>query len=149
MLVPINRADEIPDILECLKRNAIVDHFETVRVRKDGKEIQVELTVSPIRDAMERIVGASTIGRDISERKQREKDLYRLAALVENSNDAIIGKTLDGIITHWNISAQRIYGYSASEMVGKSISISFFARPVCQNNRNDGENKVRRKCSEG
>jgi two-component system cell cycle sensor histidine kinase/response regulator CckA len=125
MLVPINRADEIPNILECLKRNEIVDHFETVRVSKDGREIQVELTVSPIRDALERIVGASTIGRDISERKQREKDLYRLAALVENSNDAIIGKTLDGIITNWNVSAQRIYGYSASEMVGKSISTLF------------------------
>jgi two-component system cell cycle sensor histidine kinase/response regulator CckA len=125
MLVPINRPDELPDILECLKRNEIVHHFETVRVRKDGKEIQVELSVSPIRDAMERIVGASTIGRDISERKQSEKELYRLAALVESSHDAIIGKTLDGIITNWNIGAQRIYGYSASEIVGKSISTIF------------------------
>ena len=125
MLVPINRTDEIPNILECLKRNEIVDHFETVRVRKDGKELQVELTVSPIRDAMERIVGASTIGRDISERKQRERELYRLAALVESSNDAIIGKSVDGIITDWNVGAQRIYGYSASEIVGKSISTIF------------------------
>jgi len=125
ILVPIDRPDEIPNILECLKRNEIVNHFETVRVRKDGKEIQVELTVSPIRDAMERIVGASTIGRDISERKQNEKELHRLAALVESSNDAIIGKTLDGIITNWNIGAQQIYGYSASEIVGKSISTIF------------------------
>jgi len=125
MLVPINRPDEIPNILECLKRNEIVNHFETVRVRKDGKEIQVELTVSPIRDAMEKIVGASTIGRDISERKQRERELYRLAALVESSNDAFIGNTVDGLITDWNIGAQRIYGYSASEVVGKSISTIF------------------------
>ena len=76
---------KFPRYLERLKRGEIVDHFETVRVRKDGKEIQVEITVSPIRDAMERIVGASTIGRDISERKRREKQLSRLAAIVESS----------------------------------------------------------------
>jgi two-component system cell cycle sensor histidine kinase/response regulator CckA len=125
MLVPMDYPDETPEILECLKRGETVDHFETVRLRKDGKQIQVEITVSPIRDEMERIVGASTIARDISERKRREDDLSRLAALVENSNDAIIGKTLDGIITHWNSGAQRIYGYSAAEIVGKSVSILF------------------------
>src|SRR6202041_1500352 len=100
-----------------LKRGELIDHFETVRVNKNGEEIQVEITASPIRDAMERIVGASTIAHDISQRKRRENDLCRLAALVENSDDAIIGKTLDGIITHWNSGAQRIYGYSAAEIV--------------------------------
>ena len=123
MLVPVNRPDEIREILGRLKRNEIVDRFETVRVRKDGKEIQVELTVSPIRDAMERVVGASSIGRDISERKRREEDQSRLAAVVESSHDAIIGRTLDGIITHWNSGARRIYGYSAAEIVGKSSTI--------------------------
>jgi two-component system cell cycle sensor histidine kinase/response regulator CckA len=125
MLVPKDRPDETSEILECLKRGETVDHFETVRVRKDGKEIQVEVTVSPIRDEMERIVGVSTIARDISERKRREDDQCRLAALVENSDDAIIGQTLDGIITHWNSGAQRIYGYSAAEIVGKSVSTLF------------------------
>jgi len=125
MLVPMDCPDETPEILECLKRGETVDHFETVRLRKDGKEIQVEITISPIRDEMERIVGASTIARDISGRKRREDELSRLAALVENSNDAIIGKTLDGIITHWNSGAQRIYGYSAAEIIGKSVSILF------------------------
>jgi two-component system cell cycle sensor histidine kinase/response regulator CckA len=125
MLVPIDRPNEIPEILERLKRNEVVDHFETFRVRKDGTEFNIEITASPIRDAMERVVGASTIGRDISERKQHEKELYRLAALVESSDDAIIGKTLEGIITNWNSGAQRIYGYSAAEIVGKSISTFF------------------------
>src|ERR1700674_5543569 len=125
MLVPRNHPDEIPEILERLKRNEIVDHFETLRVRKDGKEFNIEITASPIRDAMERVVGASTIGRDISERKRRENDLSRLATLVESSNDAIIGKTLDGIITDWNMGAQRIYGYSRAEIIGKSIQTLF------------------------
>ncbi len=125
MLVPINHQDEIPEMLERLKRGEIIDHFETLRVRKDGKEFNIEITASPIRDAMENVVGASTIGRDISERKRHERDLSRLAALVESSNDAIIGKTLDGIITDWNIGAQRIYGYSSAEIVGKSINTIF------------------------
>ena len=125
MLVPINHPDEIPGVLERLKRGEVVDHFETLRVRKDGEEFPVEITVSPIRDAMERIVGASTIGRDISERKRREEDLSRLAAVVESSDDAIIGRTLDGTVTHWNNAAQRIYGYSAAEIIGKPTSVLF------------------------
>jgi two-component system cell cycle sensor histidine kinase/response regulator CckA len=123
MLVPIDRPDETPDVLERLKRGEIVDHFETLRVGKDGKVFHIEITASPIRDAMERVVGASTIGRDISERKRREEDLSRLAAVVESSHYAIIGRTLDGIVTHWNGGAHRIYGYSAAEIVGKSSSI--------------------------
>src|SRR3984957_5580344 len=71
MLVPLDRADEVPLLLERLKRGETVDHFETVRVRKDEKGVPEDGTCSPIRDALERIVGASTIGRDISVRKQR------------------------------------------------------------------------------
>jgi two-component system cell cycle sensor histidine kinase/response regulator CckA len=125
MLVPTNHPDEIPGVLERLKRGEVVDHFETLRIRKDGEEFPIEITVSPIRDAMERIMGASTIGRDISERKRREEDLSRLAAVVESSDDAIIGRTMDGTVTHWNSAAQRIYGYSAAEIIGKSTSVLF------------------------
>jgi two-component system cell cycle sensor histidine kinase/response regulator CckA len=123
ILVPANRPDEIPDILQRLKRGEVVDHFETVRARKDGTQIHVEMTASPIRDAMEKVVGASSICRDISERKRREESQSRLAAVVECSNDAIIGRTLDGVITNWNTGAQRIYGYSAAEIVGKSSTV--------------------------
>jgi two-component system, cell cycle sensor histidine kinase and response regulator CckA len=125
MLVPRDRPGEIAAVLDRLKRGEMVDHFETVRVKKDGREFHVEITVSPIRDAAERVVGASSIGRDISERKRREEDMSRLAAVVESSHDAIIGRTLDGIITHWNPAAQRIYGYSAAEMIGKPSQILF------------------------
>jgi two-component system, cell cycle sensor histidine kinase and response regulator CckA len=121
MLVPIDRPDEIPKVLDRLKRGEIIDHFETVRVNKNGKEIQVEITASPIRDAMERIVGASTIAHDISERKRREYDLCRLAAIVESSRDAIISVTSEGGILTWNHGAERIFGYSADEAVGRSI----------------------------
>ena len=55
--------------------------------------------------------------------QQAEQDRYLLAAIVEHSNDAIISKTLDGIILNWNAAAERIYGYQAGEAIGKSISI--------------------------
>jgi two-component system, cell cycle sensor histidine kinase and response regulator CckA len=110
MLVPSDRPDEIAAVLDRLKRGEAVDHFETVRVRRDGRQFYVEITASPIRDPAEKIVGASTVGRDISERKRREEIQSRLAAVVESSRDAIIGRTLDGIITHWNGGTQRMDG---------------------------------------
>ena len=71
-------------------------------------------------DAQKVLLG---ISRDITERKRQEATRAELAALVESSSDAIIGKTLDGIITSWNRSAETIYGYSASEVIGKPITL--------------------------
>jgi two-component system cell cycle sensor histidine kinase/response regulator CckA len=121
MLAPIGSRDELSDLLERLKRGETVDHFETVRVKKDGTEIQIALTISPIRDSLERIVGASTIGRDISARKRREHDLSRLVAVVESSHDAIISLTSKAEVLTWNRGAERIFGYSSKEAVGQSI----------------------------
>jgi PAS domain S-box-containing protein len=75
MLIPVDRHSEEPLILERLKRGERVDHYETVRVRKDGTQLDISLTISPVRDAAGRIVGASKIARDITERKQTENAL--------------------------------------------------------------------------
>jgi two-component system, NarL family, invasion response regulator UvrY len=75
LVIPPERSDEMPRILERIKRGEQVEHFETVRVRKDGKRITISLTVSPIRNAVGEVIGASTIAHDITERKRDEEEL--------------------------------------------------------------------------
>jgi PAS domain S-box-containing protein len=77
ILLPEGIHDELPEILEKISRSEVVDHYETRRRRKDGEVIQVSLSVSPIRDTSGKIIGASTIPRDITEAKQIEEELYR------------------------------------------------------------------------
>jgi PAS domain S-box-containing protein len=75
LLIPPERADEEPTILARVLRGEKTDHFETVRVRKDGRRVDVSVTISPMRDAQGRIVGASKIARDMTERKLAEVKL--------------------------------------------------------------------------
>ena len=84
MLIPSDRLDEEPKILEQLKRGERVDHFETIRVRKDGSPLNISLTISPVKGADGRIIGASKIARDITERKRAQEDLQNLNADLEN-----------------------------------------------------------------
>ena len=85
MLIPPERAAEEPQILARIARGEVIDHFETVRVRKDGQRIDISVTISPIRDGRGVIVGASKIARDITERKLADEkaraQLARLALL--------------------------------------------------------------------
>jgi two-component system sensor histidine kinase VicK len=123
VLVPLDRPDELEQILAKVRTGVRVEHMETQRVHQDGRLIDVSLTVSPIRDIDGRFVGASLIARDISDRRRADIAKSELAAIVASSDDAIIGKTLDGVITSWNQGAQRLYGYAAEEMVGHSIAL--------------------------
>ena len=120
-LFPSDRLDEETFILEKILEGEQVDHFETVRVHKEGPAVQVSVSISPIRDAFGRIIGASTIARDIGAQKQLEARADELSAIVQHSEDAIVGKTLDGMVTSWNPGAERLFGYSAAEMLGQSV----------------------------
>jgi len=82
MLIPADRPDEEPGILERIRRGEHIEHFESVRRRKDGRLLDVSLTISPILDSQGRIVGASKIARDISERKLAEAALIKSEKLV-------------------------------------------------------------------
>ncbi len=79
MLVPRERADEVERILDRTKRGEMIEHLETLRVRKDGQQIHVSLVVSPIRDVVGKIVGASATARDITQRKQLEAEVLLIS----------------------------------------------------------------------
>ncbi len=123
LVLPEDRTEEEPEILRRIRRGEQVAHFETVRRRKTGELIDVSLTISPIRDKGGRIIGVSHVARNITERRQLEQRLEQLAAIVESAEDAIISKTLDGMILTWNSGAERVYGYNAAEAVGKPMTM--------------------------
>jgi PAS domain S-box-containing protein len=92
-------------------------------IARDGSERPIDDSAAPIRDEEGHVVGCVLIFRDISERRAGEHALQRLANIVSASDDAIISKTLDGVIQSWNAGAERLYGYSSAEAVGRSISL--------------------------
>ena len=98
------------------------DRFETSHKSKDGKIILIEASINLLKEEQPRLF---CFMRDITERNCAQEKVRRLAAIVQSSEDAIIGENLDGIITSWNKGAENIYGYSESELVGKSISFLY------------------------
>ncbi|WGQ10809.1 PAS domain S-box protein [Pedobacter gandavensis] len=120
-LIPQDRLEEEPAILIRINQGERVDHFHTKRLRKDGGIVEVSLTISPIKNGVGKIIGVSKIARDITYLKQAETNSAILSAIIASSDDAIISKDLNSIITSWNPSAERIFGYSAAEMIGESI----------------------------
>src|SRR5262249_26058613 len=84
LLIPAERQSEEPGILARIRRGERIDHYETVRVRKDGSRIEISLSVSPVKDASERIVGASKIARDITESKRAQAHQELLAHEIQH-----------------------------------------------------------------
>src|SRR5664280_2833405 len=95
--------------------------------QQDGTELPVKVCLSPIDTGGVLLVITAT--DDVTERQRTLENAQRMTAIVENSNDAIIAKTLDGIISSWNRSSERMYGYSSEEIIGKSIEV------LCPNER--------------
>jgi PAS domain S-box-containing protein len=121
MIIPADRQAEEDMVLARIREGKAVAHFETIRQRKDGSLLPISLTVSPIHDEVGRVVGASKIARDMSDRKRADAVTRRLAAVIQSTDDAIVTKNLDSIITSWNPAAERMFGYTEAEALGRSI----------------------------
>lgn len=95
----------------------------TVLIARDGTERPIDDSAAPMRDESGAMLGTVLVFRDVTERKRAEVDRARLATIVESSDDAIVSKTLDGIIQSWNAGAERLFGYTAKEIVGQPITV--------------------------
>ncbi|HWN42875.1 MAG TPA: PAS domain S-box protein [Thermoanaerobaculia bacterium] len=110
--------------LRSLKEGRVVGLANhSVLIARDGTELPIDDSAAPMLDESGTPVGAVLVFRDVSGSRRAEEAQARLAAIVESSDDAIISKTLDGIIRTWNAGAERIFGYTAEEAVGRSITL--------------------------
>jgi len=123
LLLPGESAVELALILEKISSGQSINQFESTWIRKDGHTFPVSLTASAIRDPTGAISGVTAVIRDITEQKRVEQYARMMASIVESSGDAILSSNLEGIITTCNPAAERLFGYSAEELVGESAAL--------------------------
>ena len=120
-------SNEVAQLLERIRQGQRIEHYETMHTRKDDKKIYVSLTISPIKDRIGKIIGASTIAWDVTEHKRIGEALgeseARFRSITQSATDAIISADSYDNIISWNKGAQTMFGYMEEEALGKSITI--------------------------
>jgi PAS domain S-box-containing protein len=114
----------------------------TVLIQKNGRELAIDDSAAPIRDEFGEVSGCVLIFRDVSAQRRQEQDKASqlqaarfLASIVESSDDAIVSKSLDGIIQSWNAAAERLFGYTAEQAVGRHISLVIPSERIAEEDR--------------
>jgi len=129
ILIPADRQREEDEILARIRRGERIDHFETVRLAKDGRPIDISLTVSPVRDATGTIIGVSKTARDITERKRiaaelaAQQEWFRVT--LASIGDGIIASDPDGRVTYINDVAQSLTGWTSDDAKGQPLDNVF------------------------
>lgn len=129
ILMPPDHVSEEPRILERIRRGERIDHYQTVRQRKDGSRVDISLTVSPVKDAAGKIIGASKIARDISERAKIQEQLRqsenRFRVTLASIGDAVIATDREGRIEFMNSVAEKLTGWDCPEALGVPLDTVF------------------------
>jgi PAS domain S-box-containing protein len=115
----------------------------TLLIARDGRETSVADSAAPIRDDPNEVTGVVLVFRDVTEARRTEREGRLLASIVESSEDAILSKDLDGVVTSWNQSAQRMFGYTTEEMIGQPV-LNLYPRPRRRNAPNPRPHQKRR-----
>lgn len=125
-IVPGDRLDELKQIMARVAAGERVNTFDTIRLRKDGRLLDVSLTLSPIRTRDGHVVGISAIGRDVTDERQSARTLRyseaRWRGIVETAPDGIVMIDARGIIELFNPAAEKLFGYTAASMMGQNVS---------------------------
>lgn len=126
VLIPPDREEEETYILRLIGHGEKLDHYRTVRCRKDGTLVDISLSVTPIRDDHGQVIGAAKLARDVSEirRAEQQRELLaqaqqRLSAIVEATGDAVLSVNPEGLVQTWNKGAEHLFGHPAADAIGK------------------------------
>jgi PAS domain S-box-containing protein len=151
VLFPQERLQEEEEILRRVRRGERIEHYETIRLKKDGTPIDISVSVSPVRDESGRIVGAAKIARDITERRRAEQELRdsreRLNVTLNSIGDAVVATDAAGRVTFINPVARDLLGYTPEQATGRVLKEVF--NIVYEETRQPAENPIERVVREG
>ena len=126
-IIPPELHQEEKQILVRLHRGETIQHYETIRLAKDGRRVDISLTVSPLFNQSGKVVGASKVARDITERKLAEQALRetaaRLRTLTETAVDGVILIDARGVVLMFNPACEKLFGYSVDEVIGENVKM--------------------------
>lgn len=127
LIVPESHREELARILDEIRAGRRVASHDTVRVTRDGRRLNVSLTVSPILDADGRVAGASAIGRDVTEAKRVQAALraseQRYQSIIDSAVDAILVIDRHGRVEAFNRGAEQLFGFSPQEVIGRNVNL--------------------------